>query len=43
VVVGGRSPIRLLAETWERTFAEAGTALNPALPDDGFDGAVDGA
>src|SRR6266404_7892862 len=24
MIVGGRSPIRLLAETWKRTFAEAG-------------------
>src|SRR5512143_3087500 len=26
LVVAGRSPIRLLSETWSRTFAEAGIA-----------------
>lgn len=26
LIVGGRSPIRLLSETWKRTFAEAGIA-----------------
>ncbi len=26
LIVGGRSPIRLLSETWRRTFAEAGMA-----------------
>jgi len=26
LIVGGRSPIRLLAETWKRTFADAGIA-----------------
>lgn len=26
LIVGSRSPIRLLSETWKRTFAEAGIA-----------------
>ena len=26
LIVGGRSPIRLLADTWKRTFADAGVA-----------------
>jgi len=26
LIVGSRSPIRLLADTWKRTFADAGRA-----------------